>query len=191
MVNNNMKHFYQQVEGFMNQRNTIMLDLVLQDFRPGGTWVELGSWMGRSAAYCVVELINRDKLGNFYCVDTWRGGDTLVALDNAYDNFLHNIAPIRDHVMDVRSTSVDAASMFADASVDFCYVDALHTYEGVMADLQAWWPKIRPGAHFAGDDYTKGWPGVTKAVDEFFGKQNVKVSKSGRCWIVTKPAETK
>lgn len=184
-----MEHFYQDVEGFMSHRNTIMLDLVLETFPPGGTWIELGSWMGRSAVYCVVELIRREKIGSFYCIDTWGGGDTLEAPPDAHERFLANITPLRNYITDIQSTSAEAASRFQDHTVDFCYVDALHTYEGVMADLEAWWPKIRPGSYFAGDDYTKGWPGVTRAVGEFFTTKNIRVSKSGRCWIVQKPCE--
>lgn len=183
-----MEHFYEQVPGFMDHRNTILLDIALAEFPPGGTWVELGSWMGRSAAYCAVELIRTQKIGAFYCIDTWHGGDTLQAPADAHEQFLNNLSPIRDHIKDIRSASADAAVRFQDGSVDFCYVDALHTYEGVMADLHAWWPKIRAGARFGGDDYTKGWPGVTRAVGEFFGARNIRVVKSGRCWTVVKPA---
>jgi hypothetical protein len=39
-----------------------MFDLVIKDFPKNGTWVELGSWMGRSAVYCTVELLNADKM---------------------------------------------------------------------------------------------------------------------------------
>jgi hypothetical protein len=41
---------------------------------------------------------------------------------------------------------------------------------------------------FAGDDYTKGHPGVQKAVWEFFKELNIKVRRAGRCWLVSKPA---
>jgi len=185
-----MQHFYQSVQGFMSHRNTIMLDLVLEKFPAGGTWVELGSWMGRSAAYCVVELINREKLGPFYCIDTWDGGIEHLGwkeLDTLEQDFQRNIEPVRDHVTVIRSESWRPAETFADDTVDFCYVDAGHTYEAVMKDLQAWWPKIRPGSYFGGDDYTKGWPEVCQAVEDFFRDKAVRVRKSGRCWIVTKP----
>jgi hypothetical protein len=56
-----------------------------------------------------------------------------------------------------------------------------------MQDLTAWWPKIRPGSWFAGDDYTKGWPGVQQAVQQFFGELGVRHDRCGRCWIVKKP----
>jgi hypothetical protein len=188
-----MEHFYHNVQGFMSDRNRIMLDLVLDRFPQGGTWVELGSWMGRSAAYCVVELINRNKLGSFFCVDTWDGGiehqgwQELATLEQT---FQHNIEPIKDHVTAIKSESWKAATQFQDESLDFCYVDAGHTYDCVTQDLEAWWPKIRPGCYFGGDDYTKGWPEVCRAVNDFFDPKKIKVSKSGRCWIVTKPMNT-
>ena len=132
-----MEHFYQQVEGFMNHRNTIMLDLVLEEFPAGGRWVELGSWMGRSAAYCVVELLNANKLGEFYCIDTWDGGiehqgwQELDRLQASFDSYTQ---PIAAYITPIKSHSWQAAEQFEDGSVDFCYVDAGHTYDCVNSD---------------------------------------------------------
>lgn len=187
-----MNHFYQDIDGFMNHRNTAMLDIALEQFPPGGCWVELGAWTGKSTAYCVVELVQHQKLGKFYCVDTWDGGIELVdqniiksqTLEQVFKN---NVAPIIDLITPIQSLSWEAATQFADESVDFCYVDAGHTYECVIQDLQAWWPKIRSGGQFGGDDYTKGHPGVQKAVWEFFGNLGIKVRRAGRCWLVDKP----
>jgi hypothetical protein len=186
-----MEHFYQNINGFMSHKNTIMLDIVLDQFPAGGTWVELGSWTGRSAAYCVVELINRDKLGAFYCVDTWKG-EAAIAYDvdivqDLKNIFCQNLNPVIEQVTMLSEISWQAADNFKDESVDFCYVDAGHSYEAVTNDLAAWWPKLRPGSRFAGDDYTKGYPSVQQAVWDFFGPQDIKVRRSGRCWIVTKP----
>jgi hypothetical protein len=186
-----MEHFYQSIDGFMSHKNTVMLDLVLDQFPVGGTWVELGSWTGRSAAYCVVELINREKLGEFYCVDTWRG-EAAIAYDTAIVQdlkkiFRQNIKPVLKQIKMLSMISWNAAGKFNDDSVDFCYVDAGHSYEAVTNDLTAWWPKMRPGSMFGGDDYTKGYPGVQQAVWDFFGPRDIKVRRAGRCWLVTKP----
>ena len=186
-----MDHFYQDIDGFMSVRNTGMLDLVLEQFPKNGTWVELGSWTGRSAAYCVVELINQDKLGEFYCVDSWEGEPDIAydqgVVQNMENIFRKNIEPVLDSITMLTMLSWEAAEKFKNESVDFCYVDAGHSYEAVTKDLNAWWPKIRPGSMFAGDDYTKGYPGVQQAVWDFFGPMNIKVRRSGRCWLVTKP----
>ena len=186
-----MDHFYHDIDGFMSHKNTVMLDLVLEQFPAGGTWVELGSWTGRSAAYCVVELINRDKLGPFYCVDTWKG-EAAIAYDPATVQdlekiFRQNLKPVVKEIKMLSMISWAAAEQFSDDSVDFCYVDAGHSYEAVTNDLTAWWPKLRPGSMFGGDDYTKGYPGVQQAVWDFFGPQDIKVRRAGRCWLVTKP----
>jgi hypothetical protein len=186
-----MEHFYQDIAGFMSHKNTVMLDMALDRFPKSGIWVELGSWTGRSAAYCVVELLNRNKLGEFYCVDSWKG-ETTIAYDQAIvqdlqNIFRKNVDPVIDHISMLNMMSWDAAAQFEDNSVDFCYVDAGHSYEAVTNDLTAWWPKMRPGAMFAGDDYTKGYPGVQQAVWDFFRPMDIKVRRSGRCWLVTKP----
>lgn len=187
-----MKHFYEDIEGFMTHRNIALLDEAVRTFPDNGTWVELGSWTGKSAAYCVVELLNANKLGKFYCVDTWEGGEEhiehdLIVNNSLKDVFLQNVNPVKEHITPIQSISWDAAENFEDESVDFCYVDAGHTYECVTNDLTAWWPKIKSGRLFAGDDYTKGWPEVQKAVQDFFKIKKVKVNKLGRCWVVTKP----
>lgn len=187
-----MEHFYQDIDGFMINNNKIFFDFIIPKIQNKFTWIELGSWTGKSTAYCVVELINSKKVGNFFSVDTWQGGDEHQDLDIIKNNtlkdvFLKNITPIIDFVTPIQSISWEAASKFDDNSVDFCYVDAGHTYECVKNDIDAWWPKIKPGCYFGGDDYTKGWPGVQSAVQEFASANNLKATKLGRCWYVQKP----
>jgi predicted O-methyltransferase YrrM len=56
--------------------------------------------------------------------------------------------------------SVEAAKQFEDDYFDFVYIDANHTYEGVIADLEAWYPKVRKGGMVAGHDYMNySWDG--------------------------------
>lgn len=71
-----------------------------------------------------------------------------------------------------REHSPEAAQVFADGSLDWVYLDGDHTYEGITADLNAWWPKVKPGGLLTGDDCELGhWWGdaVVRAVDEFGG----------------------
>jgi predicted O-methyltransferase YrrM len=65
-------------------------------------------------------------------------------------------------------TSLEAAGLYKDNSLDFVLLDASHTYEDVKADIQAWLPKIKSGGILAGDDYHVSWPGVINAVNEMF-----------------------
>ena len=78
----------------------------------------------------------------------------------------------RDRRFVLPEASPRAASRFTDAGLDFAFIDGDHFYEGVRADLAAWWPKVRPGGLLTGHDYgiyldTTGEWGVRRAVDEF------------------------
>lgn len=71
-----------------------------------------------------------------------------------------------------RKFSHEAVLDFADASLDFVFIDGNHGYKWVKQDLELWWPKLRPGGLFGGHDYgTVDHPdyscGVKQAVDEF------------------------
>lgn len=186
-----MKHFYQKIEGYMNEANIIMLNHVLNLVPNNCQWVELGSWTGKSAAYCAVELINRNKFGRFVTIDSWNGCDILkehnyVKNNSIKDIFLKNMEPIIDKIETVQSISWEASQNFVAESIDFCYVDAGHSYDDVLKDLNSWWPKIKLGSWFGGDDYTYEFPGLVSAVDNFFKDKNLNVQKIGRCWLIQK-----
>jgi predicted O-methyltransferase YrrM len=124
--------------------------------------VEVGSWIGESACIFAphVEML--------LCVDPWpdyrgqRGDDVYAAWVEATAAFA-NVAAMR-------KSSIEAARKFDDGSLDSVYIDALHDYESVKADIMAWRPKLKPGGILAGHDYGPHAPGVVRAVDELIGK---------------------
>jgi hypothetical protein len=148
----------------------------------GAVAVELGAWKGRSTCFMGVEIANSGKAIAFYTVDDWRGSpgesgyeDADLAGGTLFETFSANIAPVAEHVRIIAGDSVDAAARFAEGSIDFLYLDASHTYEGVMRDLVAWFPKVKVGGTIAGDDWCNeqhGQPGVRNAVRDFFGRRS-------------------
>lgn len=92
-----------------------------------------------------------------------------------------------------RQYSDEAAKNFPDEYFDLIYIDADHSYEGVKKDLEAWWPKVKKGRFFTGDDYSiqhAPVPGVEfeviRAVDEFAKNNNLtvhKLTENGWCII--------
>jgi hypothetical protein len=72
-----------------------------------------------------------------------------------------------------RDFSTNVAPIFPDASLDWVFIDGLHSYEGVKADLEAFAPKIKPDGFILGHDYAKHHAaremgfGVVEAVDDF------------------------
>jgi|TARA_Y100000289_G_scaffold39201_1_gene38629 hypothetical protein len=79
-----------------------------------------------------------------------------------------------DKVKIIEKYSIDAASDFEDGSIDWLYLDANHSYDFVCADLNAWWPKIKPSGFLCGNAYSDSVFqvnvldfGVVPAVDSF------------------------
>ncbi len=68
-------------------------------------------------------------------------------------------------------SSVAAAPLVADGWADFVFIDAGHSYHAARADIEAWEPKVKPGGWLGGHDYHPKFPGVIRAVDEWFGER--------------------
>ena len=100
--------------------------------------------------------------------------------DGLWKEFWNNIEPVSEVVTALRMESLDAASEFEDGSLDFVFIDASHDYENVIADIVAWYPKVKEGGVISGHDYPT-WEGVKKAVNEYF-KWNDIMSRE-QCWI--------
>lgn len=77
----------------------------------------------------------------------------------------------------LRMTSAAAAKSFADASLDFVYIDGNHALDSVLEDLAIWTTKIRPGGIISGHDYTKTKQrmrnDVVKAVNQWVTEQKI------------------
>lgn len=172
-----MEHFYRDVPGwcaFADLYHQVALRPDLM--RDSAVFVEVGSWLGRSAALMGTLIEQSGTTARLYCVDPWvDGGPDLrntehyrrVASRPLMEQFLENTAPVSQHIVPMQRMSVEASRLFQDGSVDFLMLDGDHSYEAVRDDIAAWLPKMRPGGVISGDDY--GWPGVTRAVSEAFG----------------------
>ena len=80
----------------------------------------------------------------------------------------------------IKGYSPFAAEMFEDGSLDFIYIDGLHDYESVKADIAGFYPKLKVGGIIAGHDYHLGdWPGVYNSVNEFISENNLEISITG------------
>ncbi len=81
----------------------------------------------------------------------------------------------------IQGDSALSADDIQDASLDFVFIDADHSYEGCLRDIKAWLPKVKSGGYICGHDYPR-YPGVVQAVDETFGDR-VELD-SDHCWFV-------
>ena len=80
--------------------------------------------------------------------------------------------------------SLEGAPHFENNSLDAIFIDGLHTYEGLLDDIRAWWPKLstKGGLMIFNDYGSRAFPGVQKAVQTFMSPLGlqVKVGKLGK-----------
>lgn len=105
-------------------------------------------------------------------VDTFRAnsaGQTQMPHETTFEDYVHAVARFRNAGWHV-GTSEEAARIIKD-KFDLIFLDAMHTYEDVKADIERWLPKLDTGGIFAFHDYGHAdFPGVKQAVDERFGE---------------------
>ena len=187
-----MEHFYQNIQGWFEF--PILYSDVAKKFPNGSKLVEVGVWKGKSVAYLVVELINQNKNIIIDCIDTFEGtkddghfNDPIVAKGKLYEHFMNNMKPVQGMINPIKMTSLEASKLYEDNSIDFLFIDASHDYKNVLADIKAWYPKVKTGGIISGDDYS--WSSVKQAVDEFFKSTTHPMRVSEGCWIVMKEPE--
>ena len=104
-------------------------------------------------------------------------GDSQAKLDGQYED-VKRLAAERPCIQIYREYSTDAARRFPNNYFDLIYIDADHTYEGCLSDLETWYPKVKKGRFLIGDDYRDYVPpradvkfGVIEAVQGFAQKE--------------------
>lgn len=154
--------------------------------------VEVGVFHGNTAANLLalmpeLELYGVDPWSNYPADDEQPRPDHVQQLGDTKTLYwglpiaLHQLAVNASRWHPIRLPSVKAARCFDDAELDFVFVDGEHSYRAVKADIEAWWPKIRPGGLLIGHDYDpKRFPGVCRAVDQFCAA-NDSSRQLGRC----------
>eukprot|EP00747_Dinoflagellata_sp_TGD_P074476 gnl/TRDRNA2_/TRDRNA2_158333_c0_seq3.p1 gnl/TRDRNA2_/TRDRNA2_158333_c0~~gnl/TRDRNA2_/TRDRNA2_158333_c0_seq3.p1 ORF type:complete len:247 (+),score=37.26 gnl/TRDRNA2_/TRDRNA2_158333_c0_seq3:127-867(+) len=129
-----------------------------QNFHVTGVAAEVGVYQGEFAAKNL-----RHWSGTYFLIDAWayRKGDALDDKNFEEDqvNEANREAAIDatafagERVKVLQEMSPAASRAFEDGTLDWVYIDAVHTYEALLVDLAAWFPKVRQGGLISGDDY--------------------------------------
>lgn len=133
---------------------------------PGSVGVEIGVWEGASS----LEFAERARY--LYLVDPWPGRDdqyrrvkelfagrNVTVMRHTSKEFLESLHTY--NLVCSNTKNEDKKVLF-----DWFYIDGLHDYESVKADLIGASKLLKPTGIIYGDDYGKK-DGVQQAVDEF------------------------
>ncbi len=161
-------------------------------------FVEVGSWLGKSATFMATKIRESGKAIKFDCIDNWEGCPASETYSNGlanrewiaksgrdlYAEFCDNIkiCGVEQNIKPIRGDSAQSASLYSDQSLDFVFIDADHSQEAVARDLAAWWPKVKTTGVLAGHDYDE--VGVRNAVDEFASLHNLKTIVRCRSFVL-------
>ena len=138
--------------------------------------IELGVAGGQMSGFA----INSGKFKRFIGVDMYLGIHPIHGTPHRHNikeykqNLQAGYNPLTSNNIILRMKFDEAVDLFPKHSFDFIYVDGYaHTGEEEGKTYHQWWPKLKPGGLFAGDDYDSKWPLVIKYVDEFVAKHNL------------------
>lgn len=121
------------------------------------------------------DMLMNWNLKKLYLVDNWgciegQAGDASSPQewhDFNYESTKRLMVNHKSKAVFLKGTSVEMSKKVKDNSLDFAYIDSDHSYEGVKADLEAWFPKVKTGGVIAGHDVLNQAYGVEQAVMEF------------------------
>jgi hypothetical protein len=161
------------IPGWMTEKEMEFLSSAVANME---SVVEIGSWKGRSTK----ALLEGCK-GTVTAVDHWQGSAEIKEMAKAQDvfaEFMKNVGHY-PNLRVIKMPSLEAAASLNGDMFDMVFIDASHDYTNVKADIEAWFPRTKK--LICGHDYSMGWPGVTRAVDEKFGNR---VKTTETIWFV-------
>ena len=142
----------------------------VENGKDGDVFVEVGTFLGRSAAFMAEHIKLSGKKIKFYTLDNHafysqmtdherQQNNVSGAFEYTVEDVRKNLSPLKGYVEIVVGNSWDGIP--GVEKCDFCWVDASHEYEACKKDLAYWLPRAKV---IGGDDY--GFEGVNRAVNE-------------------------
>lgn len=183
------------IRGFCNFQD--IYKFYVEKAEDGSVFVELGSLWGLSTCAMAHFIKESGKNIKFFSVDFWdlRGitdkkwssedKQYFKALglaeteDVCYQSFLTMAfaLDLQNFVFPIKLSTKDASKLFKDNSIDFLFIDANHSREGVTADIDNWKNKVKLDGIIAGHDYD--WPEIKEVVDKTFSR----IVQRGTSWL--------
>jgi predicted O-methyltransferase YrrM len=120
----------------------------------GGHIANLGHANGGSAVLMAMCLRELDLEGHIHSVDTFKGNGPT----HSYAKGIMEQFDVTDRIILHRGSTDDWAEKLGEEDFDFLFIDADHSYKGVLRDLQNWAPLVKTnglvGFHDTNQDFS-------------------------------------
>jgi precorrin-6B methylase 2 len=161
-----------EVQKKRSEKSISELKKLTKIFKEDSTMCEIGCYAGEST----IVFLESNKIKKLYAVDPWKSGydkNDSASFSDMYKVEKEFDKKIKPHkVVKLKMTFEEAFEQIPE--LDIVYIDGNHKYEYVLKDIINSLKKIKDGGIISGHDYgSKKHVGVTKAVDEIFGKPDI------------------
>ena len=131
-----------------------------------GDIVEIGSYKGKSTVALGIgsQLMSKQKK-LIYTIDPFNK----YYDEHYYQDFLNNLKSnnLEKYVIPIKKLSTEAYNE-CPKEIAALFIDGDHEYSSVQHDINHYASRVLSGGIIAFHDYIHHWPGVQKAIDEFY-----------------------
>lgn len=137
--------------------------------------IEIGCDIGDTAYFLLKTLPNLSltSIDPYTDYVDWNGNN-LVNRNDMYNQVLKRMEEFGDRFTLIRDISDNVFDTFEDGTMDFIFIDGLHTYDQLTKDCTNFYSKVTEGGIFSGHDFT-AISGVNRAANEFANLQNKEI----------------
>jgi hypothetical protein len=181
-------NFARSIPGWMHPEELRWLASLAAAIPPDSTWIEIGTWRGRSLAAVYLAAPAGTTV---WAVDSWAGAHQPGAATDdgeCYQDFVKTSDVLRtlrpDNKLFVRrGDSVQVARMYSrPIGANVIFLDGDHSRDAVLADIAAWSKHFMPGAPVILCGHDRNDDGVRAALNETFGSGKW-VNGPGSLWV--------
>ena len=120
------------------------------------------------------QVLSEQNIKHWYSIDMWAGdrGHDSGQMNSAR----HKLKPFANKNTIIHNKFSEVVNDFSDEFFDIIYIDGYaHTGQENGETLRDWFPKLKTGGVFSGDDYSAEWSLTVASVDDFVAKHNLKL----------------
>jgi hypothetical protein len=112
--------------------------------------------------FTALEVGVREGFNAYQLLNTTDRLEELTLVDNyagefeKFENVMREtLKPFWNRCVFHKTDSISASNLIKDNSIDYIYIDGDHSEQAVLADIEAWYPKVKDGGVLAGHDWWK------------------------------------